>query len=557
MNAGADGSFGGILERVSGIADEFKLGNLAPQIAACRRQLEARNGIEVAVFGRFKAGKSSLLNDLAGRTVLPVGVVPVTAVVTRIRAGAAGRAEVRFLNGAVKDIPLGDIGLFVGENHNRDNGKQVAAVEVELPELKRLAPVELVDTPGLGSAFGHNTEAALRWLPNAGAALVAVSCDAPLSERDLSLLAELRTHTPKIVLLLTKADLLSEAQRVEVLVFVREELRRKGWEDVTVYFYSVRPEERKLREKLERGLLLPLAQNRDETVAEIGQHKLASLTGQSIGYLRLALAAATQAESARRLLREKLGEERRELELLRAELQVLGREWSANALDWYLKELEPLERELEGRVTAALKAEMAGWRMRLPRLVDAWRKWLGGFLRTELEQVSAARRDMFCTPLERARQHLTRTLRAFHDRLREQVNASLGVTLAPAEFALEAPEPKAPPVDVSYGFDAAITTAGWVLPAGLFRRAVKRVLLRKARWEVEKNVSRLAADWRDRVAAGIRELTRQAEGQAIEELQTLERMAAGGGSRVAELEGAVGELEGFQRRLSKGKVASR
>ncbi len=54
------------MEWIEGLADEFELASLGPQIAACRRQVEVRNGIEVAVFGRFKAGKSSLLNDLIG-----------------------------------------------------------------------------------------------------------------------------------------------------------------------------------------------------------------------------------------------------------------------------------------------------------------------------------------------------------------------------------------------------------------------------------------------------------------------------------------------------------
>jgi hypothetical protein len=39
----------------------------------------------------------------------------------------------------------------------------------------------------------------------------------------------------------------------------------------------------------------------------------------------------------------------------------------------------------------------------------------------------------------------------------------------------------------------------------LFHEPIERVLLRKARWEVEENLSRLASDWRDRVAAGINE----------------------------------------------------
>ena len=73
-----------MLERIAGLAKELKLANLEPQIAARRRQCNGREGIELAVFGRFKAGKSSILNSLAGRAVLPIGVVPLTAVVTRL-----------------------------------------------------------------------------------------------------------------------------------------------------------------------------------------------------------------------------------------------------------------------------------------------------------------------------------------------------------------------------------------------------------------------------------------------------------------------------------------
>ncbi len=233
----------GILNRVSGLAGELKLANLQPQIAACRKQFNgSSHGIDVAVFGRFKAGKSSFLNHLTGRDVLPIGVVPLTAVITRLRSGPAEKVTVRFLNGSAKTIPLEEIGLYVGENENPNNQKQVASVEVELPALKLLEPLEFVDTPGLGSAFTHNNETTFQWLPYVGAALVAVSCDAPLSERDLALLDELRRHTPKIVLLLTKADLLNEPQRAEVLAFVQQQIRQKWETELPVFFYSVKPE---------------------------------------------------------------------------------------------------------------------------------------------------------------------------------------------------------------------------------------------------------------------------------------------------------------------------
>ncbi len=297
-----------ILDRISSLAIELKLANLQPQITACRELMQRHNGIDVAVFGRFKAGKSSFLNHLTGRAVLPIGVVPLTAVITRLRFGETDRAQVRFLNGTTKTIPPGDIGLYVGENENPNNQKQVAAVEVELPELKPLAPLQFVDTPGLGSAFAHNTEVALNWLPNVGAALVAVSADAPLSERDLALLDELRRHTPKIVVLLTKVDLLTEAQRAEVLAFVREQCRRKWQAELPVFFYSNRPALEKFTTELKEQLLTPLLCNRGEAAGQILRHKLASLTARTLDYARVALAAATQAESARAALCEKLAE---------------------------------------------------------------------------------------------------------------------------------------------------------------------------------------------------------------------------------------------------------
>ncbi len=100
----------------------------------------------------------------------------------------------------------------------------------------------------------------------------------------------------------------------------------------------------------------------------------------------------------------------------------------------------------------------------------------------------------------------------------------------------------APPVNVSYAFDAAFTTVCWLVPLTIFRKPIARVLLCKARWEVEKNLSRLAADWQTRVSAGVQELRRQAEQYALNELATLEQMLAQGQSNQPQLEQAIALL---------------
>lgn len=451
------GATHGTLELIAALADEWKLKTLQPQIAACRQLAQSRNGIDVAVFGRFKAGKSSFLNHLAGRAVLPVGVVPLTAVITRLRSGERARGEVHFLGGTTREIPLADVGLYVSENQNPSNAKRVEAVEIELPELRSLAPLQFVDTPGLGSALAHNTEVALNWLPQVGAALVAVSADAPLSERDLELLGELRRHTPKIALLLTKADLLTEAQRAEVRAFIAAQLRRSTAPassptpgqrqlpgdpgritaatasngELPIFFYSIKPELSTMRSAVLEELLEPLRARHGQTGEEIFRHKLVSLRDQLLNYLQVALAAATQAESARAALQAKLAEERRQFALFREELAIFTRAQSAGALNESLERLRPVRTALQAKLATELDAQWPRWRMRLPPLLEAWRNWLNEWLRRELSGVSRTQQAVFRAPLERSGAHLTRALQAFHDRLADHVRAALGVTLAP------------------------------------------------------------------------------------------------------------------------------
>ncbi len=163
-----------------------------------------------------------------------------------------------------------------------------------------------------------------------------------------------------------------------------------------------------------------------EAAGQIARHKLASLVSQTLNYLQIALAAATQAESARQALREKLAEERRQFDTLREELRVMANQWSAQALEWSLDRLQPAKRELQGKVTVELQMQFARWRLRLPAFIEAYGHWLHDFLNHEISQVSHTQRAMFCEPLAKVRQHLARTLRAFQDRLAEHVKTALG-----------------------------------------------------------------------------------------------------------------------------------
>ena len=74
-----------LLSLGAGVVDESAHRNLG---AARTRVAEDR--FNLVVLGEFKRGKSTLINALLERDILPVGVVPLTSVVTAIGAGDTG-----------------------------------------------------------------------------------------------------------------------------------------------------------------------------------------------------------------------------------------------------------------------------------------------------------------------------------------------------------------------------------------------------------------------------------------------------------------------------------
>lgn len=188
----------------SEITERYKLASLRLLIDSSQA-LREREELNVAVVGRFKAGKSSFLNHFLGRDLLPVGVTPVTAVVTEIGYGATEKAIVDFLDGSTSTVAFDEIRSFVSENENPGNKKQVSTLRIELPTLIRSRALRFVDMPGLESALAHNTETALNWLPQVGLALVAVSVDPPLSQHGIALLKRVYGYTPKVSIMYSPA----------------------------------------------------------------------------------------------------------------------------------------------------------------------------------------------------------------------------------------------------------------------------------------------------------------------------------------------------------------
>ena len=151
-----------MMERVKQLETLFEKYEItASELAQVRLLEEKLNKQEmtVSVIGQFKRGKSTLVNGILGEKVMPVGIVPVTAVVTTVKYGERG-ARVHFENGAVIDTSFEGISQYINEQENHDNHLGVSKVELFVPADFLKTGITLVDTPGVGSVHQKNTEAA-------------------------------------------------------------------------------------------------------------------------------------------------------------------------------------------------------------------------------------------------------------------------------------------------------------------------------------------------------------------------------------------------------------
>ncbi len=198
------------------------------------------NTFNLVVVGQFKRGKTSLVNALLGAEILPVAVVPLTSIVTIMTWGEALRIKVYFNDGKIAEIKSDSLVEYVTEKGNPKNVKDVREVILSYPSPYLKDGVRLIDTPGVGSIYQHNTDVAYQYLPKSDAALFLLSVDQPMSRAELDFLRDVKEYSNKIFFVLNKADYLRENDLKESIEFSKHGLKDVMRSEVKLFPISAR-----------------------------------------------------------------------------------------------------------------------------------------------------------------------------------------------------------------------------------------------------------------------------------------------------------------------------
>ena len=189
---------------------------------------EQKDFFAVAVVGEFSRGKSTFVNHLLGKEILPVSSLPTTAMMTRVRYRKEEKIAVYNDKGQrVKVMPLSDEswdGLTVDHLYGREV-KGVAMVGVKNTWIRDNC-LEIIDTPGAGDLEESRAKIIGETLLGSDGAIITISATSPLSESEQLFIEQrlIAKKVPFLMIIVTKLDLIPLKERSNVLSYIKKRM---------------------------------------------------------------------------------------------------------------------------------------------------------------------------------------------------------------------------------------------------------------------------------------------------------------------------------------------
>jgi signal recognition particle receptor subunit beta len=523
-----------------GLRDLVKLGEQRPEtpVADAARSLLKKLDEElfnVVVVGEFKRGKTTFVNALLGADVLPTAVVPLTSIVTAVTWGEDPRAEVSYLDGRIEAVTIPDLPSYVTERENPANRLGVDRAIVYYPAEELRDGVFLVDTPGVGSIYQHNTEAAYAFIPQSDAVVFLTSSDPPISDGERALLQDVRAEVSRMFFVLNKVDYLSEPDRVEALAFTCTVITGALGSEPKVYPVSAR---QALAAKLEgdedgveaSGLGAFERDFRRFLVREKGAVILDSVAGQARKLVADIRNSLDIEERALQIPLEVLASSAEEMETVfghalesREDVRTLLRREAEKLVRLVEDDLALLRREVtadlqaEARAAVAEHEDVRGLGADLDRLIkDLLRRRIERWRTDEERRIGDAFREATSRFVAETNALVERTIRLSGELLEVQL------------ASVAAPECIAPHTRFTYSFfeaptilESLLPDMSRLLPSGLARKRLLADIRDRVPDLVEKHCGRLRWDFVQRLDSSRLALERELDARLDLTIQSL------------------------------------
>jgi GTPase SAR1 family protein len=183
---------------------------------------------QVAIIGEFKRGKSTLINALLGKDVLPTDVLPCSAALNKITYSITPFAKIEYRDGKTEDITIDQLIDYVTKltKESEERARSIKEATVFYPVNFCKNGVTIIDTPGLNDDAAM-ADITLSVLPKIDAAIMVIMAMAPFSESERDFLENkiLASDLGRVLFVVTGIDLLDEDDSERVIKNITERIQ--------------------------------------------------------------------------------------------------------------------------------------------------------------------------------------------------------------------------------------------------------------------------------------------------------------------------------------------
>ena len=220
------------------VCDELGLQEHSNSLQTIRDRM--KNQIfSVGIMGEFRRGKSTVINSLLGKEIVPSDIVPTSATLNYIRWDASPRSVIHFKDGTEKTVGIDELSSYITKI---DKASEAMAATVEdavvyYPCQFCQNGVQIVDTPGLNDDE-RMTAISEKVIPTLDAIIMVLVPDSPFSmtEADFVRTKVMTSDLGRIIFVVNKIDNVRKKDRQRLLDSIKEKIQESVMEKMAAMY---------------------------------------------------------------------------------------------------------------------------------------------------------------------------------------------------------------------------------------------------------------------------------------------------------------------------------
>ena len=250
------------LSDVERLCEQMKMEENRQEIERIQKKLSSHI-FSVGIMGEFKRGKSTVINSLLEKEIMPADILPCSATMNRVTYDLHPHVQLQMQDGTTKDIAVEELASYVTKLNpeNESRAAEVNEAIVYYPCRFCKNGVDIVDTPGLNDDERMN-KISEEVIPKLDAVIMVLTPDNPFSMSEAEFVRNklMASDLSRLIFVVNKIDTIRRAaDKQRVLEGIRDKIQKSVMEKMANLYGEESEEYAEAVKKMGKIRIFPLS----------------------------------------------------------------------------------------------------------------------------------------------------------------------------------------------------------------------------------------------------------------------------------------------------------